>query len=162
MTTNYEFRTVDFRPAPPGWRIAYATADGTRVKPMPGWLIREEVEYDTDTYDVVARTGARDVVAAHLVGSEAERADGHDDFWRVLGPGEPDPTAEEVAAKMARRAERAALPLWCGKCGLDLATIADTQTPAARINPRFRFLDGQRCPACHPDHATRSETADVP
>lgn len=103
MTTDYEFRTVDFRPALSGWRIAYATPDGPQIEPMPGWLIREEVEYDTHTGDVTARTGSRQVVAAHLVGSEAEPAHGHAEFWCVLGPGQSEPTEAEAAEEITRR-----------------------------------------------------------
>lgn len=104
MNTQFKFRTVDFRPAPPGWRIAFATTLGPVVEPMPGWLIREEVEYDTRTEDVVACTGSREVVATIVVESEAAPADSHPDFWHVLGPGEPDPTPEETAEEIARRA----------------------------------------------------------
>ncbi|MEU0069545.1 hypothetical protein ABZ027_08370 [Streptomyces sp. NPDC006332] len=104
MATTYRFRTVDFRTAPPGWRIAFATALGPIVEPMPGWLIREEVEYDTRTEDSVTCTGSREVVAALVVEGEAAPAYSHPDFWQILGPGEPDPTPEETAEKVARRA----------------------------------------------------------
>lgn len=103
MPTDYKFRTVDFRPAPTGWRIAFATNDGPVIEPMPGWLIREEIEYDTRTADVVTRTGFREVVAAIVVESEASPATEHPDFWHVLGPSEPPPTAEATAAVMAQR-----------------------------------------------------------
>ncbi|KUL26611.1 hypothetical protein [Streptomyces regalis] len=103
MSTDYRFRTVDFRPAPPGWRIAFATILGPVVEPMPGWLIREEIECDTDTGDVIKRTGSREVVAALVVESEASPAYDDPGFWHLLGPGEREPTAEETAEEMARR-----------------------------------------------------------
>lgn len=107
MATEYRFRTVDFRPAPPGWRIAFATTLGPIVEPMPGWLIREEVEYDTRTEDFVTCTGSREVVAAQVVEGEASSVTENPEFWCVLGPGEPDPTAEETATEMKRRATNA-------------------------------------------------------
>lgn len=155
MTADYQFRTVDFRPAPPGWRIAYATSDGPRTEPMPGWLIREEVECDTHTGDVIKRTGSREVVAAQIVESEASPVYDDHKFWCLLGPGESAPTPQEAADEMARR-NVAVLPCWCGKCGLDSATITGSETPAAKFNHRFRLLDGDPCPACHPSAAVAS------
>lgn len=103
MATDYKLRVVDFRPTPRGWRIAYATALGPIVEPMPGWLIREEVEYDTDTGDAGTVTGFREVLAAIVVEGEASPANEHPDFWYVLGPGQLDPTPEETAEEMAAR-----------------------------------------------------------
>jgi hypothetical protein len=110
MITNHEFRTVDFRPAPRGWRLVYATIRGPRIEPLPGWLIREEVEYDTDTYEVVARTGDRDVVPGHLVDGEIQPAHRHENFWHVLGPGQDQPSLKQTAAEMRRRAAHKTQP----------------------------------------------------
>jgi hypothetical protein len=104
MATAAEYRTADFRPAPDGWRIVYLLTDGTiEYEPMPGWLIREEVEYDSNTFEDIAVTGHRTVVAAQLVDCTLIPADDHSSFWHVLGPGQPDPTPEEAAAEQARR-----------------------------------------------------------
>jgi hypothetical protein len=70
---------------------------------MPGWLVREEVEYDTSTLDVIAHTGSRDVVAAHMVEGDVEPAHQHKDFWHVLGPGQLQPSLRETADEMKRR-----------------------------------------------------------
>lgn len=105
--SNYDFRTIDFRPAPPGWRIAYTiTPEEPRIEPMPGWLIREEVEirYEGETCEVIARTGTREVVAARMDEAEVAPATNDVDFWCVLGPGEPDPTPEEYAEELKLRA----------------------------------------------------------
>lgn len=152
MTSEYAFYTVDFRPAPSGWRIAYATTLGSIVEPMPGWIVREEVECNTNTGDVVTRSGLREVVAAGLVEYEVTPANEIPDFWYVIGPGNPDPTPEEIEEEIARRVTQneSSLPPWCGECGLNLAFIDNTFVPAAKFNPRFRQINNQSCATCHP------------
>ncbi|MFF4836584.1 hypothetical protein [Streptomyces sp. NPDC001315] len=105
MALDYRFRTVDFRPAPEGWRTAWITADGLDVLPMPGWLVREEFEYDSPNSDDSARsTGYRDVIAARVEDYGIEAIDATDtSFWFILGPGQSEPTKEEVAAEISRR-----------------------------------------------------------
>ncbi|WP_066070084.1 hypothetical protein [Frankia sp. EI5c] len=62
-------------------------------------------------------------------------------WWRAVTENGDLPAL--VAAWRAQRAPGApSLPDWCGQC-------ADGN-PAARSNPRWRVLDGQPCPACHP------------
>lgn len=51
-------------------------------------------------------------------------------------------TAPPAAASSGR-------PPWCGECGDDMA-------PAAAGNPRWRTVDGQPCPNCHPDAPGRA------
>lgn len=107
MAPDYRFRTVDFRPAPEGWRTAWITPSGLYIAPMPGWVIREEFEYDSPNSDEGRSTGSRDIVAARVEDYGIEAIDAADrSFWLILGPGEPTPTEEETAAEAARRTER--------------------------------------------------------
>lgn len=104
MALEYRFRTVDFRPAPEGWRIAWITEDRLDIAPMPGWIIREEFEYDSPNSDDGRSTGARDIVAARVEDWGVEPVESVDGgFWFILGPGEPQPTEDEVTAEIARR-----------------------------------------------------------
>ncbi|MFF4823130.1 hypothetical protein ACFY20_08845 [Streptomyces sp. NPDC001312] len=103
MATEYCMRTVDFRPAPAGWRIVWLTDSGVDIAPMPGWIVREELECERGR-----STGYRDVVATRVEDHGAEPISlGTDvNFWYVLGPGEPEPTLEAAAAERERRALR--------------------------------------------------------
>ncbi|WP_154677026.1 hypothetical protein [Parafrankia discariae] len=63
-------------------------------------------------------------------------------WWRTVAENGDLPA--HIDRWRAQRASAApSLPAWCGKCGDD--------NPAARTNPRWRVLDGQPCPTCHPD-----------
>jgi hypothetical protein len=104
--------TVDFRAVgEPGWRVVYLVdLDGLRFKawPLAGWLIQEQVasRRDTDAPATTARPSRR-VVPAHCDGlGEVKDATKGDTFWLVLGPGEPEPTAER---QLIARAERCLL-----------------------------------------------------
>lgn len=104
MAKDYRLRTVDFRPAPEGWRTAWITSEGLEVTPMPGWLVREESEHDSHNSDDGRSTGYRDVIATRVEDYGIEAIDPIDvSFWFVLGPGERKPTEDEVAAEIARR-----------------------------------------------------------
>lgn len=104
MALSTLFRAVDFRPAE-GWRSAWITADGFDVVPMPGWLVREEFEYEEPNGEDDARsTGYRDVVATRVEDHAIEAIDSLDrSFWFVYGPGQPEPTEKELADEIARR-----------------------------------------------------------
>lgn len=94
---DYRFRTVDFRPAPPGWRVVFLDGTGrAAITPMPGWLIQEEVEVEGDEE---RPTGTRDVVASYVEENGVEPIRGDAYFWYVLAPGEDGPTPEEQAAQ---------------------------------------------------------------
>lgn len=63
-------------------------------------------------------------------------------WWRAVAAN--GSTSELIAQwRDQRTAAAPSLPAWCGKCGDD--------NPAAHTNPRWRVLDGQPCPTCHPD-----------
>lgn len=105
-------RTIDFRPAPTGWRIVWLSAleAGYSTSPLPGWLIQEEVARDELTDHPLDTPDERDryVMPAFLRdGFVPESVEGIPEFWYVIGPGEPPPTDEEVAAERAARAHRA-------------------------------------------------------
>ena len=40
------WRTLDFKPATPGWRVVYLDPDKRAVLQVPGWLIQESYFYD--------------------------------------------------------------------------------------------------------------------
>ncbi len=103
--------TVDFRAVgEPGWRVLYLDLDGLRFRawPLAGWLIQEQNTdpRDTEAPSETARPSRR-VVPAHCDGlGEVKDATKGDTFWLVLGPGEPEPTAER---QLIARAERCLL-----------------------------------------------------
>ncbi|MFF4893459.1 hypothetical protein [Micromonospora chersina] len=109
------YRDIDFQPAPPGWRMIFLAGDGKAVwkYPVPGWLIQEEAD---DEYEPVTGTAPHDrerrVIPAFwsaAFGIELQPADidGDNPTW-VLGPGQPDPTEEEIAQEHRSVAEAAA------------------------------------------------------
>jgi hypothetical protein len=111
----FDSRIIDFRPAPPGWRLVYlmdGTPEGYVTAPMPGWLIQEEVYYSRqDTIDdedtpAPANRG-RSVTAAGCDGAYLFPAESAENFWRVLGPDEDDPLDEQVEEEKASRREAA-------------------------------------------------------
>jgi hypothetical protein len=110
------WRDIDFRPAPPGWRAVYIDVDGNaRTEHVAGWLIQEEEFYgqtgrkhprgDTQMEDrdrrVVPAFHYADEFGVTLVGVDVVRG-----LWRILAPGQPDPTSEEIEAA-GYRAEQA-------------------------------------------------------
>ena len=93
-------RIIDFRPAPEGWHIVHLntdTAEWSRYA-LVGWLIQEDEE------------GHRSVVAGEVDGDGEIRAAimglWNVSAWYVAGPGDPDPTREEVEQELASRQER--------------------------------------------------------
>jgi hypothetical protein len=105
--------TVDFRPVPvAGWRVLFIEdPSGWLAYPLAGWLIEERVIVHERNYELHPDTAAsgdreRRVVAA-IAGDfgEAESVNLISNFWCLLGPGEPDPTADqESEARTARSA----------------------------------------------------------
>ncbi len=104
MPRDYRFRTIDLRPAD-GWRATYLYATGLHIEHMAGWLIQEEVEYDTDTSEDTGPTGFRRIVAAVYDEEDRELKPTADDgcFWTVLAPGQPEPDQTQVDAELALR-----------------------------------------------------------
>ncbi|MBY8879754.1 hypothetical protein [Actinacidiphila acidipaludis] len=104
MGRDYRFNTIDFRPAAPGWRYVVLAEDGTmQVLPLPGWLIQEEIEYPSAGSDDGTPTGSRRVVAARMEDDYVEAFSSMPSFWCVIGPGEDEPSQQEVAEEQGRR-----------------------------------------------------------
>jgi len=104
------WRTLDFKPAPPGWRVIYLNPGDREVLPMAGWLVQDSYLLDlATTEEHEDDTTERRVIAAVCTDAEGwtVRAvdDDEDHLWTVLAPGEPEPTQDEEAAERARRAE---------------------------------------------------------
>src|SRR5258708_3802513 len=95
--------TVDFRPAPAGWRIAFLFPDhgGAATMPMPGWVVQEEVgsQFESDT------PTSRQVVAAMIVDGKIMSALDNPAFWQVLAPTLPDPDQDEIDEALAERGD---------------------------------------------------------
>ena len=110
-----ERRTIDFRPAPSGWRLVYLADDdpaGYATVPMPGWLVLEEVNSDKNGDLDTQRTLPpgdrwRTVVVAASDGANLYPADDAENFWMALGPGESEPPAQLVKEEKASRSEAA-------------------------------------------------------
>jgi len=106
----------DFRPAAPGWRLAWLDENsplGFFTTVLPGWLVQVETRYNPATYATQDSRPAADrerrVVAASYDASDGtiDAVDGdHSNFWYVLDPTDPDPTAEEAAAERTGRLSR--------------------------------------------------------
>jgi hypothetical protein len=106
--TELDWVTVDFRAVgEPGWRAVYLDLDGLgfSARPLAGWLIQDQDAYHHDTNEPAATARpSRRVVPAHCDGmGEIKDATTGNNFWLVLGPGEPGPTAEQ---QLIARAER--------------------------------------------------------
>lgn len=97
------YRDIGFQAAPPGWRMIFLARNGHGVwtYPIPGWLVQERTD---DQYEPLISTPSHDrerrVVPAfwsQAFGVELQPADIDDDdpVW-VLGPGQPDPTEDEI------------------------------------------------------------------
>ncbi len=52
--------------------------------------------------------------------------------------------------------ETRGVPEWCGKCAGGRDWSGEPVNPAAQFNPRFRVLDGEKCPDCHPERVSAS------
>lgn len=95
-------RQIGFAPvAVPGWRITFIDVDNDKqsysVKPLAGWCT---VEYIEDGKAILTGTlAAYCTETGHVFEVEEE-----DDYaWKVLGPGEPDPTEDQIIDELVRR-----------------------------------------------------------
>lgn len=106
------WQTVDFRPAPPGWRVVALFGDRRDVLPMPGWLIQERYLLD-DNDKVVPEPddgirGRQRRIAPGLtvegynwcVEPSDENTPDVDNTWMVLAPDQPEPSEEEQTAEV--------------------------------------------------------------
>ena len=106
------WRTIDFRPAPAGWRAIGLSEDedgrGWYSLALPGWLIQEECRYAGAAMDEPAEDRDRRIVAAFDENGRLWEADeSMTDFWYVVGPGDPDPSQEEATRERACRERNA-------------------------------------------------------
>ncbi|MCY0947856.1 hypothetical protein [Streptomyces antarcticus] len=62
----------------------------------------------------------------------------------------------KVPVPSSTAAGRLGLPEWCGQCAGGSDFMGEPVNPAARFNPRFRVMDGEKCPHCHPERASAS------
>lgn len=110
-----------FAPAPTGWRAVYVYEDaselGHEFLPVAGWLtIEAESLYDDPSISVRAAVINPESPAELMAVDDLD--DGmdptyHRDFWKILGPGEPEPTGDDIAqyrtqeqGRIARYVER--------------------------------------------------------
>ncbi len=106
--TDTYWDTIDFRPAPNGWQLAYLTNNPEQpltLEPLPGWLIQENVTFDIRTMEDLPTAGRRErrIIAAMVVpGEELYPADDHSDFWMELGPGQT-PSWDDVREAVKER-----------------------------------------------------------
>lgn len=87
---------VSLCPAAPGWRAVYDsdTEPFWISDPVPLWGIYRQYNF----YDR-SETGDSDIFGVVPDGSYFERASEAANFWKYLGPGEPDPTPDEAKAR---------------------------------------------------------------
>jgi len=84
--------------------------------PIAGWLIQDRYKYDTDTEEILEPTSPLDsaigrdrrVIPGICVGGwdwtvDAIDLEGTEKIWKVLAPGDPEPSEEEWAAEITRR-----------------------------------------------------------
>lgn len=90
---DYMWVTVNFIPAPPGWRILFKDEAVIFTHPLPGWLIQDRVT-EKDPIDIRDRR----VIAAQVEDwGELYPVDfNHDSFVGILGPGEDTIALEKV------------------------------------------------------------------
>lgn len=92
MHTDTYWDTIDFRPAPPGWELAFLPDDPDQPltrEPLPGWLVQEQVTFDTRTMEdlpALGRLSRRAVAALVVPGEGLTPASTQPNFWMELGP----------------------------------------------------------------------------
>jgi hypothetical protein len=113
---NPLWHNVSFTPAGPGWRAIYLDPihdNGYFTHALAGWLVQEQVEYH-DALHLSPKPPARGelrhrrVIAADADAESGEvmPAENADNFYRIAGPGEPDPTPEQIADAHREYAEK--------------------------------------------------------
>jgi hypothetical protein len=103
MTTpRNDWQTIDFRPAPPGWRVAVINPDGTLwIDHIAGWLIQElETQYGT-TRRAAAAVHDYDLIGCGVIDLDTADPDGCN--WKILPPGEEPPSEQELQREIKRR-----------------------------------------------------------
>jgi hypothetical protein len=106
---RFQWHVDEFVAAPTGWRIVCLNDRGAvRNHPLPGWLIQEEVAYDSngcpDDEDFQSTRPIRRVIAAtHVSGEVVPVYDGVADFWRIAAPYDQAPTPQEIRTELERR-----------------------------------------------------------
>ena len=114
------WNTIDFRPAPPGWRVVYLHPGGRDVVPIAGWLIQERYTQTGNFPDDLADDlhadeqvcGRQRRVIPGYVSVEygwtvwpIDKYEGGDaEIWHVLPPGAPKPDAADEQNERASRA----------------------------------------------------------
>lgn len=103
-------RAIDLRPvATPGWRAIFLDLpSGHHVEPLVGWLIQEEITLNADlglSQDMPLPGYRERYIVAAVTGEDGsvEPAPSRAAFWLVLGPCQPDPTAEQESDERQRR-----------------------------------------------------------
>lgn len=126
MTQNQDrqesilWRTIACQAAPPGWQLLSIFGERRDMRPIAAWLVQERHRYSyTDeadsevllppATDLEAKAGPETRVMPGIVeagwGWEVKAIDieGDQEIWRILSPGEADPTDEEWEAEIGRR-----------------------------------------------------------
>jgi hypothetical protein len=100
--TNYE--PVSLSPAP-GWRAAYIHSPGDgggwSGEPLIAWGVFEVTERPCRGSTAPEQHHGREIYGVVFGDGCPGPAEEVSNFWRYIPPGEPDPTAEEVAARQA-------------------------------------------------------------
>ncbi|GIH95444.1 hypothetical protein ACFFMN_23040 [Planobispora siamensis] len=103
MKVERQWVTTDFQPASDGWRLLYLLLPpverGFATAALPGWLVQEEVLVCAVTGSRLVEADqppSRRVVAATVDGAALRPADDDPAFWRLMAPGEPPPTLEDL------------------------------------------------------------------
>jgi hypothetical protein len=107
---SYEARNpLSICPAP-GWRAVYLDSEdsegpGWSDEPLVGWGVFHVTSYGAAEWPGTdeGTDQGNEIHGVVLDGTSAEVPDDVINFWRYLGPGQPDPTPDEVAEERARR-----------------------------------------------------------
>lgn len=116
-TVDYDWHTIAFSPAAPGWRIVCLdhTKHTTYEHPVAGWLTQEERAHEALSWrlldpgdDPPANRGRR-VVAGIVEDGEVVSAVDTFGYWYVAGPDDTDaPGQDEIDQEIAKRKAQAA------------------------------------------------------
>lgn len=111
---SYQWRDIDFRPAPAGWRVIFVAPKPPHwfSRPLAGWIIQEQAHLDhrghVEADNLAASDRDRRIVAGvhdpegQLV-LEAAISDWYGEVWLVVGPGQEDPTTNEAKQAFDQR-----------------------------------------------------------